>query len=39
MWAIVKFDKKKFDFFKRELTTKLGKNQLDTVDESAVLAK
>ena len=28
MWAIVKFDKKKFDFFKRELRTKLGHNHI-----------
>ena len=28
MWAIVKFDKKKFDFFKRELRTKLGNNHI-----------
>ena len=28
MWAIVKFDKKKFDFFKRELRNKLGHNHI-----------
>ena len=28
MWAIVKFDKKKFDFFKRELRAKLGHNHI-----------
>jgi|TARA_B100001094_G_scaffold100769_1_gene96928 hypothetical protein len=26
MWAIAKFDKKKIDFFKRDLSNKLGKN-------------
>ena len=28
MWAIIKFDKKNFNFFKKELKTRLGSNHI-----------